>query len=151
LRADTFRYKDADGTIKPGGTWYFFDSDKFFNAELLHKEEIVQVLSSAVPASSASESSPSIVLPFYPGLIYSGPGVFFSVNGKEYEMTEASRSALEEAVKSDAAISWRYSPGRARKYGVGAQAADAGSSITVRILDTKAQVVPDISFSVELK
>lgn len=62
-------------------------------------------------------------------------------------MTEANRATLETAVKADQPISWSYSPSRARKYGVPSQ----GSSVTVRILDTRAQAVPDLSFTIQLK
>ena len=59
-------------------------------------------------------------------------------------MTETNRTVLEAAVKSGADLTWRYSPGRARKYGNSA-------SLTVHILDTKARIVPDVIFSVDLK
>ena len=59
-------------------------------------------------------------------------------------MTETNRTVLESAVKSSSDLTWRYSPGRARKYG-------NSGSLTVRILDTKARIVPDVTFSVELK
>ena len=90
-------------------------------------------------------------LPFYPGLIYDGPGIFFSVSGQEYEMTETNRAALEQAIKSGSDIAWTYSPSRARKYGVSSQAdGGAAPSVVLRVLDTKAQLVPDISFTVQL-
>ena len=59
-------------------------------------------------------------------------------------MTGSNRTILESAVKSGADLTWRYSPTRARKYG-------NSGSLTVHVLDTKAQIVPDVTFSVELK
>lgn len=59
-------------------------------------------------------------------------------------MTGTNRAALESAVKSGMDLTWRYSPARARKYGI-------PPSLTVHVLDTKAQIVPDVTFSVELK
>ena len=145
LRPETFKYKDDDGTIKDGGTWYFYDSDKFFDAEILHKADILNAFSAAASATEATDATPSVGLPAYPGLVYIGPGIYFTAGGKEYEMTAANRAALEAATRAGEDITWRYSPARARKYGIPAQAA-----ITIRILDTHAQLVPDLSFAIQL-
>lgn len=41
LRAERFKYKDPeDGNIKDGEHWYFIDSDKFIQEEILHETEV---------------------------------------------------------------------------------------------------------------
>ena len=61
-------------------------------------------------------------------------------------MTEANRQTLEEAVRSGKEISWTWSKTLSLKQG-----GPATPSIEVRYLDTKAMVIPDLCFSVELK
>ena len=139
-----FQHKNDDGTIENAGIWYFFNTEKFFDVEILHKADILQALSSAAPISSATAETHSVALPTYPGLIYEGPGIYFTANGQEHEMTGSNRTVLELAIKSGADLTWRYIPTRARKYGI-------PPSLTVHVLDTKAQIVPDVTFSVELK
>ena len=156
LRPETFKYKDDDGTIKDGGTWYFYDSDKFFDAEILHKADILSAFSAAAPTASATNNTASINLPTFRGLVYSGPGICFTTGGTTYDMTEANRATLEAAVKADQPISWSYSPALARKHGAGNPSAPGSSAtpsaiVTIRILDTHAQTVPDLSFTIQLK
>lgn len=144
FRGERWKFKDDDGVIKEGDYWYFIDGEKFIVSEILHKTDILQALSAAAPISSSTAETPSVALPTHPGLIYEGPGIYFTANGQEYEMTEANRAVLESAVKSGVDLIWRYSPARARKYG-------NSGSLTVHVLDTKAQIVPDVTFSVDLK
>ena len=144
FRGERWKFKDDDGVIKEGDYWYFIDGEKFIESEILHKTDILQALSAAAPISSSTAETPSVALPSHPGLIYEGPGIYFTANGQEYEMTGTNRTILESAVKSGADLTWSYSPTRARKYGI-------PPSLTVHILDTKAQIVPDVTFSVELK
>ena len=159
LRGEKFKFKDEDGSIKEGGDWYFFDSEKFFDAEVLHKADILDAFSAAASAASATSTTPSIGLPAYPGLVYIGPGIFFSTGGATYEMTQENRATLVAAIKGNAAISWSYSPWRARKLGAGAQSGNGSSSssaaapaaITVRVADTRAQLIPDLTLTLPLK
>ena len=65
-------------------------------------------------------------------------------------MMESNRATLEEAVKDDVDIRWSYVPERALKY-LRAGDGDIALSVSVRILDTSAQLVPDISCSVQLQ
>ena len=142
LRVEKFKYKDTDGVIKEGGDWYFFDSDKFLKSEILHEEEIKQILTDAAKTISEGSSS-SVSLPAYPGLIYSGPGIFFAVDGTTYEMTSGNQTVLETAIKSGSDIQWSYNPNRVTEYGI-----SETNTIIVQFVDTKAQVVPDVSVSI---
>ena len=157
LRREKFKFKDDDGSIKEVGDWYFYDSEKFFGGEVVHTAEIQDALSAAASAASATSITPSIGLPAYPGLVYIGPGVFFSTGGATYEMTQENRATLVAAIKGNAAISWSYSPWHARKLGVGAQsgngsaAAAAPAAITVSVADTRAQLFPDLTLTLPLK
>ena len=156
LRGEKFKFKDEDGSIKEGGDWYFFDSEKFFDAEVLHKADILDAFSAAASATEATDATPSVGLPAYPGLIYIGPGIRFTTGGITYNMNDAHRATLEAAVKADQPVSWSYSPALARKYGAGNPSAPGSSAttsatVTIRILDTHAQLIPDLSFSVQLK
>lgn len=154
LRREKFKFKDDDGSIKEGGDWYFFDSEKFFGGEVFHTAEIQDALSAAASAASATSTTPSVGLPAYPGLIYIGPGIFFSTGGATYEMTQENRATLVAAIKGNAAISWSYSPWRARKLGAGAQSGNgsaAPAAITVSVADTRAQLIPDLTLTLPLK
>ena len=156
LRGEKFKFKYEDGSIKEGGDWYFFDSEKFFDAEVLHKADILDAFSAAAPAVSAINNTASINLPTFRGLVYYGPGICFTTGGTTYDMTEANRATLEAAVKADQPVSWSYSPALARKHGAGNPSAPGSSAtpsatVTIRILDTHAQIIPDLSFSVQLK
>ena len=142
LRVEKFKYKDTDGVIKEGGDWYFFDSDKFLKSEILHEAEIKQILTDAAKTISEGSSS-SVSLPAYPGLIYSGPGIFFAVDGTTYEMTSGNQTVLETAIKSGSDIQWSYNPNRVTEYGI-----SETNTIVVQFVDTKAQVVPDVSVSI---
>lgn len=142
LRAEKFKYKDDDGVIKEGGDWYFFDSDKFFKSEILHESEIKQILTDAAKTISEGTSS-SVSLPVYPGLIYSGPGIFFAVDGTTYEMTSGNQTVLEAAIKSGSDIQWSYNPYRVTEYGI-----SETNTIMVQFVDTKARVVPDVGVSI---
>ena len=142
LRVEKFKYKDTDGVIKEGGDWYFFDSDKFLKSEILHEAEIKQILTDAAKTISEGTSS-SVSLPAYPGLIYSGPGIFFAVDGTTYEMTSGNQTVLETAIKSGSDIQWSYNPNRVTEYGI-----SETNTIIVQFVDTKAQVVPDVSVSI---
>ena len=128
--------------IKEGGDWYFFDSDKFLKSEILHEAEIKQILTDAAKTISEGTSS-SVSLPAYPGLIYSGPGIFFAVDGTTYEMTSGNQTVLETAIKSGSDIQWSYNPNRVTEYGI-----SETNTIIVQFVDTKAQVVPDVSVSI---
>lgn len=142
LRVEKFKYKDTDGVIKEGGDWYFFDSDKFLKSEILHEAEIKQILTDAAKTISEGSSS-SVSLPAYPGLIYSGPGIFFAVDGTTYEMTSENQTVFESAIKSGSDIQWSYNPNRVTEYGI-----SETNTIVVQFVDTKAQVVPDVSVSI---
>ena len=141
LREETFKYKDpADGLVKNGGKWYFIDSDKFIEEEILHKAEVLALLNNAPGSQSIIELSG------FPGACYEGPGIYFSVDGTTYEMTGANRGTLESAVRSGSAVSWTYSADRARKYGV-----SGGKTITVHVMDKQARLIPDVSMTVQVK
>ena len=136
LLEDTFKYKDPeDGVIKDGGTWYFFNTEKFLKEEVLHRAEV----------EAALDGSPQS-LPSMGGLYYEGKGIQFSCGGQTYDMIEDNRSVLENAVKSGQEIQWTYSPDRARKFGV-----SGNNTVTVRVMDKQARFIPDISMSVQVK
>ena len=134
LRPENFKYKDEEGTIKEGGLWYFFKTDEFLKEEVLHEPEVVAALQNT-PKS----------LPSQGGLCYEGPGIQFTIDGSTYDMTEDNRSTLENAVKTEKEIVWSYNSDRARKYGV-----SESNSITVKVMDRQAHLVPDVSFSIQI-
>ena len=135
LRAERFKYKDPeDGKIKDGEHWYFIDSDKFIKAEILHEAEV-----------SAAFQGDIQSLPSQWGLYYEGKGIQFTVGGQTYDMTEENRSILESAVKTGQEITWSYNSDRARKYGVAGE-----NTITVRVMDRQARLVPDVSMTVQI-
>ncbi len=138
LREEKFKYVDEeDGNIKEGGEWYFFDTDKFFEHEVLHKAEVDAALAA---------SGDDIPLPSGYGLCYTGPGVQFEVAGSRYDMTEANRAKFEAAGKADpASVKWSFNPTSATAFG-----ASGNVSIDVRVLDKDARHIPDISRTVSV-
>ena len=133
FRGETFQYIDQDdGSIKDGERWYFIDTDKFIHEEILHETEVKAALLTT-PQS----------LPSAGGLYYEGKGIQFTVDGQTYDMTDENRSILENAVQSGKEITWSYNSDRARKYGV-----SESDSITVKVMDRQARLVPDVSFSI---
>lgn len=138
LREETFKYvDDSDGSIKDGEQWYFFNTDKFFEYELLQKEAV----DAAVEKIAGQAGNDAVVLPSGYGLCYTGPGVQFEVEGVKYDMTEENRAAFETAWSADpSAIKWYFSPLQALVYG-----ASGNAELTVGVLDTSASLIPDIS------
>ena len=104
---------------------------------MLRKSEVLRAIDSSAPPQN------DIALPSGAGLCYSGMGIMFEVEGQSYTMTEANRSALEEAVKSGKEISWIWSKTLSLKQG-----GPATPSIEVRYLDTKARAIPDLQITI---
>ena len=130
------KYKDEnDGTIKEGNLKYRIDTQKFIHNEILHESEV----------KSAFQNNPQS-LPSTNGLYYEGKGIQFTVDGQTYDMTEENRATLENAVKSGKEITWTYNSDRAKKYGVTSE-----NTITVRVMDTKARLIPDITLQVQVR
>lgn len=143
LREETFKYvDDSDGSIKDGGQWYFFDTDKFFAYEVLQKEAVDAAVEKI--AGQAGTDGAAVALPGGYGICYTGPGVQFEVAGNRLDMTEENRAAFEAAWTADpSAIKWYFSPLQALVYG-----ASGTTQLTVGVLDTSARLVPDISRTV---
>ena len=141
LREETFKYvDDSDGSIQDGGLWYFFDTDKFFEYEVLQKEAV----DAAVAKIAGQAGNDAVALPSGYGICYTGPGVQFEVGGTRYDMTEENRAAFEAAWSADpASVTWYFSPLQALVYG-----ASGTAQLTVGVLDTSARLVPDISRTV---
>ena len=136
LRDETFKYRDDyDDSIRDGEKWYFFKTDDFIHNEILHETEV----------KSALQNTPQS-LPSTNGLYYEGKGIQFTVDGQTFDMTEENRSTLENAVKSGKEITWIYNSDQAKKYGV-----TGDNTITVRVMDTKARLIPDISLQVQVR
>lgn len=136
LHSERFKYKDPDdGKIKDGEHWHFINSDKFIHEEILHETEV----------KSALQNTPQS-LPSTGGLYYEGKGIQFTIDGETYDMTEENRSTLENAVQSGKEITWTYNADRAKNYGVTGE-----NTITVRVMDTKARLIPDISITVQVR
>ena len=142
LREETFKYvDDSDSSIKDGGQWYFFDTDKFFAYEVLQKEAVDAAVEKI--AGQAGNDA-SIALPGGYGICYTGPGVQFEVAGNRLDMTEENRAAFEAAWTADpSAVKWYFSPLQALLYG-----ASGTSELTVGVLDTSAHLIPDVSRTV---
>lgn len=138
LREEKFKYVDeTDGSIKEGGEWYFFDTDKFFEHEVLHKADVDTAL------AAFSDDKP---LPSGYGLCYIGPGIQFEVAGTSYDMTEANRAKFEAAWKADpASVKWYFNPASAAAFG-----ASGSVNVQVRVLDKDARLIPDISRTVSV-
>ena len=133
FRGETFRYKDEnDGSIKEGGEWYFFKTEEFILEEILHETEV----------KSALQTTPQS-LPSTGGLYYEGKGIQFTVDDQTYDMTDENRSILENAVQSGKETSWKYNAEQAKKYGVTGE-----NSITVKVMDKRARLIPDITLTV---
>ena len=145
LREETFKYVDEDdGSIKDGGQWYFFDTDKFFEYEVLQKEAVDAALKGI--AGLAGNDGSVVELPSGFGLCYTGPGVQFEVGGVKYDMTEDNRATFEEAWKADpSSVTWFFSPSRAAEF-----SAAGNAEIIVRVLDTNAKLIPDIVRSISI-
>jgi len=111
--------------------------EKFLEEEVLRKSEVLRAIDSSAPPQN------DIALPSGAGLCYSGMGIMFEAEGQSYTMTEANRSALEEAVRSGKEISWTWSKTLSLKQG-----GPATPSIEVRYLDTKARVIPDLQLTI---
>jgi len=138
LREEKFKYVDeTDGSIKEGGEWYFFDTDKFFEHEVLHKADV----DAALAASEGDKPLPSGY-----GLCYSGPGIQFEVAGTSYDMTETNRAKFEAAWKADpASVKWYFNPTSAAASG-----ASGSVNVQVRVLDKDARLIPDISRTISV-
>ncbi len=138
LREEKFKYVDeTDGSIKEGGEWYFFDTDKFFEYEVLHKAE----MDTALAASGGD-----IPLPSGYGLCYIGPGIQFEVAGTSYDMTEANRATFEAVWEANpASVKWYFNPTSAAAFG-----ASGSVNVQVRVLDKDARLIPDISRTVSV-
>jgi len=133
LIQDTFKYKNDQGEIVDGEHWYFFDTDKFIREEILHESAV----------ESALSGSGTVVLPSVGGLCYEGPGVQFTIGDDTYESVEANRSVLEAAVIVGTPVEWSHNPALAEQiYGISGTV-----TITVRVMDTHAQVVPDVTLT----
>lgn len=141
LREEKFKYvDDADGSIKEGGEWYFFDTDKFFENEVMQKETV----DAALKEIAGLAGNDAVALPSGGGLCYMGPGVQFEAGGTRLDMTEENRAAFETAWKADpASVKWYFSPARAAEYG-----ATGSTEFTIRVLDTQARLIPDLSRTV---
>lgn len=138
LREEKFKYVDeTDGSIKEGGEWYFFDTDKFFEHEVLHKADVDAAL------AAFSDDKP---LPSGYGLCYTGPGIQFEVAGSRYDMTEVNRAKFEAAWKADpASVKWYFNSASAAAFG-----ASGSVNVDVRVLDKDARLIPDISRTVSV-
>jgi len=153
LREEKFKYvDDADGNIKEGGEWYFFDTDKFFEYEVLQKDAVDTAVkeiagragNDAGNGNGAGSGDDAVALPSGGGLCYMGPGVQFEVGDSRLDMTEENRAVFEAAWKTDpASLKWFFSPARAAEYG-----ATGSTGLTVRVLDTQARLIPDLSRTV---
>ena len=143
LREETFKYvDDSDGSIKDGGLWYFFNTDKFFEYEVLQKEAVDAAVEKI--AGQAGNDGAAVALPDGYGICYTGPGVQFEVGGVLYDNTEENRAAFESAWTADpASVKWFFSPLQARVYG-----ASGTAELTVGVLDTSAHLIPDVSRTV---
>ena len=141
LREETFKYvDDSDSSIKDGGQWYFFNTDKFFAYEVLQKEAV----DAAVEKIAGQADGAVVALPGGYGICYTGPGVQFEVAGERFDMTEDNRAAFEAAWTADpSAIKWYFSSLQALIYG-----ASGTSELTVGVLDTSARLIPDVSRAV---
>ncbi len=88
----------------------------------------------------------SVELPDGKGICYTGKGVQFTIDGQTFDMIEENRSALENAVQSGKGITWIYNAEQAKKYGVTGE-----NSITVKVMDKKARIIPDLSMTVQVR
>ena len=142
LREETFKYvDDSDSSIKDGGLWYFFNTDKFFAYEVLQKDAVDAAVEKI---SGQAGNDASVALPGGYGICYTGPGVQFEVAGNRLDMTEENRAAFEAAWTADpSAVKWYFSPLQALIYG-----ASGTSELTVGVLDTSAHLIPDVSRTV---
>ena len=136
LREETFKYiDDIDDSIRDGEKWYFFKTNDFIHNEILHETEV----------KSAFQNTPHS-LPSTNGLYYEGKGIQFTVDGQTYDMTEENRTTIENAVKSGKEINWIYNSDQAKKYGVSGE-----NTITVRVMDRQARLIPDITLQVQVR
>ncbi len=133
FRAETMKYKDADGVLKEGEHWHFFKTDEFIAGEILQKNAV---------DAAFSGSAQVIDLPSSGGLCYIGPGIQFEVDGTAYEMTEKNRSTLVSAVSAGKDIKWTFNRTVADKYATGS------ASILVRVIDHAGELIPDIKRTV---
>ena len=131
LREDTFKYKNDEWNIVDGDKWYFFDTSKFLNNEILHKSDI----------DAIQLNSDDVELPNNVGIIYEGVGIQFEYNGQRYDVTDTAH--LTSALASAAPLRWFWSKARFRKYG------GTGSvNLTAKYVDTHGKAVPDVTLSV---
>lgn len=132
LREETFKYKNDDWNIVDGDKWYFFDTDKFLNNEILHKSDI----------DAIQLTGDEVVLPSVPGIIYEGEGIQFEYGGQKYDVSDTSH--LTSALTSDVSIRWFWNKPRFRKYG-----GTRSATIKAQYVDTRGKAVPDVSLTVK--
>ena len=130
---ETFKYKDTDWTIKNGGTWYFFNSDKFRDEELLHKSEIEAV----------QLSSDIVQLPSGIGLCYEWAWIQFEYNWLKYDFTEENKSKFMDIVANND-IKWFWNKESWQKYEW-----DWSAVFNVYVLDTQWKKLPDTQLKVK--
>lgn len=131
LREETFKYKNDEGDIVDGDKWYFFDTAKFLDNEILHKSDI-----NAIQLNLDDVELPNLV-----GIIYEGVGIQFEYDGKRYDVTDTAH--LNTALTSGSPLRWFWNKDRFRKYG-----GTDSVTITAQYVDTQGRTVPDVKLSV---
>ena len=135
LNKKTFQYKDETTN------WELVDWVECYSIDIwkLLKNELLQ----ADKLNDIQFDKDSVELPNGKGICYTGKGVQFTIGGQTFDMTEETRATLENAVISGKEITWIYNPDKAKKYSVTDE-----NSITVKVMDKKARIIPDLSITV---
>ena len=138
LTKKTFQYKDetTNWELVDGDYWYFIDIWKLLKNELLQADKLNDI----------QFDKDSVELPDGKGICYTGKGVQFTIDGQTFDITEETRATLENAVISGKEITWTYNAEQAKKYGVTCE-----NSITVKVMDTKARIIPDLSMTIQVR
>ena len=134
LRAETFKYKNDEGNIVNGDKWYFYDTEKFLNEEILHKSTIDAIILNAE----------DVALPSITDICYTGKGVQFEYNGQRYDITDTAH--LKAALTSNRPIQYFWNKTRYLKYG---GKASGQATIKALYLDTHGHTVPGVEISVK--
>lgn len=131
LRAETMKFKDESGSIQNGDKWYFFDTAKFLDEELLHKKTIEGIKLNA----------DEVALPSIADICYTGKGIMFEYNGQKYDITDSAH--LKAALTSGATIRYFWNKKLYRKYG-----GTTTATIKALYIDTHGKYVPDVECTI---
>lgn len=130
LSAETYKYKHDNGDITEEGQWYFYNTDKFIEQEILYKSEI----------DAVALNSDDVELPSHSGLCYIGQGIQIKYNGTRYNI--ADQSSYQDIIQSWDDVKWYWNKKAFQKYG-----GTTTVTFDVHVMDKSGNLIPGIQLT----